>query len=69
MAKNKEIRFDKFLIVKCKPLDDQWECDADRTPICIVDQYEMYGYKKFGFEIYGILPNGNLKLLQEYDKY
>ena len=61
------ISFEKYLVVKCVELDDQWECDADRKPICIIDKNEYSTYSKIGFEIYGILPNGNLRLVKEYD--
>lgn len=57
----------KYLIVKCKELADQFECDADRTPICITDDISKYHYK-YGYEIYKINNNGSLTLIKEYDE-
>ena len=57
----------KYVIIKCEPLGDQWECDADRTPICVVDDYEEY--KKYGYEVYEINPDNSLKCIQEYEDY
>ncbi len=56
----------KYLIVECTELGDQWECDADRTPICVTDNYSKYD--KRGYEIYEIQSNGKLKLIRHYDK-
>ena len=35
MAK-KEFTVEQVVVVKCKPLMDGWECDCDRTPICLI---------------------------------
>ena len=32
----------KYLIVKCEPLNDGWECDANRTPITMVDDWRQW---------------------------
>ena len=55
-----------YLIVECHELMDGWECDADRKPLCIVDNYSKYDKK--GYEIYEILKNGKLKLIRDYNK-
>ena len=55
----------KYLIVKCDELGDQWECDADRQPVCITEEKKRY--ERFGYEIYEIFEDGYLKLIQEYD--
>lgn len=55
----------KYLIVKCKPLSDQWECDADREPICLTDDYDKYN--KYGYEIYRINNDNSLTQVREYD--
>lgn len=55
----------KYLIVKCEELNDQYECDANRIPICILDDYEKYN--RFGYEIYAIKDNGSLKLIKNYE--
>lgn len=69
MKKNKLLKnSDYCLIVKCTPLDDQYECDADRIPLFIcteTEAIEIYG-SKFGYEIYSIRADGMLKLEKEY---
>ena len=54
----------KYLIIECKELGDQWECDADRTPICITENHLDYG---FGYEVWKILEDGNLEKIRDYD--
>ena len=56
----------KYLIIKCKELKDQWECDVDRAPICITNDFNKFN--KFGYEIYEIRANGTLRLLKDYEK-
>lgn len=56
----------QYLIVECYELCDQYECDADRRPICITKSYKPYN--DYGYEIYEILSNGKLKLVKEYTK-
>lgn len=53
----------KYLIVKCVDLNDQYECDADRTPICMTDNKEEYW--KSNYEIYEVRSNGKLELIKE----
>ena len=55
----------KYLIVECNELGDQWECDADRTPICITENYSKYGV---GYEVWEILNDGTLKKIRNYDE-
>ena len=55
----------QYLIVKCEALSDQYECDADRTPLCITDDFNLQKYNKVGNEVYKILPNGKLELIKE----
>jgi hypothetical protein len=59
------MKYSKFLVIKCTELGDQWECDADRNPVCITDNYNKYN--EFGYEIYGIRDNGTFILLKEYE--
>lgn len=54
----------QYLIVKCEELGDQWECDADRTPICITSNY--HPYNRIGYEFWKILPNGECELVKYY---
>ena len=56
----------KYLIVSCAELHDQYECDADREPICMVDDYTPYN--KVGYEIYKLLPNTYFELFKHYDE-
>lgn len=55
----------KYLVVECNELGDQWECDADRKPICLVEDYSQYN--KRGYEIYEIKKDGTLDLIRNYD--
>lgn len=55
-----------YLVMKCEELSDQFECDANRTPICIVDDYT--NYNKCGYEIYSINEDGSLKKIRDYDE-
>lgn len=57
----------KYLIIKCKELADQFECDAERIPICITDDMSKYNYR-YGYEIYKINNDGSLTLIKEYDE-
>lgn len=54
----------KYLVIKCDELGDQWECDADRKPVCVTDNYDKYN--KMGYEIYEITAEGNLNLIRNY---
>lgn len=53
-----------YLIVKCDELCDQFECDADRTPVCLTEDASPYGR---GFEVYEINPNNSLTLIKDYE--
>lgn len=56
----------KYLIVECEELSDQWECDCNRTPICITDEKGVEEYLILGYEIYSILPDGKLEKIKDY---
>ena len=56
----------KYLVVKCDELGDQFECDADRTPICLTDDYS--DYDKRGYEIYEVNNDGTFTLIRDYDE-
>lgn len=56
----------KYLVIECAELGDQWECDADRTPICVTDDYSEYD--KSGYEIYEIHEDGTLEIIRHYDE-
>ena len=54
-----------YLIVKCTPLDDQWETDAAREPILITTESGSDLYDGVGYEIYHIETDGTLTLEKE----
>ena len=54
----------KYLVLECRELGDQWECDAERTPLCITNDISKYGV---GYEIYSIEENGSLTLYKNYE--
>lgn len=55
----------KYLVIECNELGDQYECDADRVPICVLDDYS--DYNKMGYEIYEIHDDGSLTKIREYE--
>lgn len=56
----------KYLMVKCEPLDDQWECDAHRTPLYITDNIRDTPDCEF-YDIYEIKGNGACKRIKYYE--
>ena len=57
----------KYLIVKCIPLNDGWECDADRKVYLVTDNWKKALPKKGLFEVYEISNNGKLHLIKDYE--
>lgn len=57
----------KYLIIKADPLNDPYETDADRRPICVTD--DIAAWQAYGYEIFEILPNGELHIIQNYYDY
>ena len=56
--------------MKCEELNDQYECDAYREPLCVIYEDTIPNkYKQYGYEIYEIFDNGSLVLRQEYNQY
>lgn len=53
-----------YVIVKATPLDDQWETDADRIPLCITADTKPYEGE--GYEIYRIARDGTFEQIKEY---
>ena len=65
MSKNKKYNeIVKYLIVRCDPLSDQYECDANRTPICVTDDY--HNYSEDDYEVYAIYKDGRIKIVREW---
>jgi hypothetical protein len=54
----------KYLIVKCEELLDQYECDCNRVPFKMVNDYSSYGH---GYEIYELNKDNTFRLIKEYD--
>ena len=54
-----------YLVVKCTPLDDQYETDAAREPILITTESVSDPYDGVGYEIYHIETDGTLTLEKE----
>ena len=54
-----------YLVVKCTPLDDQWETDPAREPILITTESGSDAYDGVGYEIYHIETDGTLTLEKE----
>lgn len=52
------------LVVKCTPLNDQYETDAHREPLCITA--DITSYEGEGYEVYQIKKDGTLEQIKEY---
>ena len=60
----------KYLIVKCEELGDQYECDADREPMFLVDDWEEWYNKNnptYWFEVYKFVDDEEAELIKQYD--
>ena len=63
---------EKYLIVRCIDLNDQYECDADRRPIMLVDDWQEWldahiSKNKHGhYEIYKVGFGGRLYRIYTY---
>ncbi len=59
----------KYLIMKCEELNDQWETDADRIPITMVDDWKKWEKEfkpKWFYEVYEF-NNNNFTLIKEWE--
>lgn len=54
-----------YLIVECSELGDQWECDANRTPLCLTNDANQYGA---GYEVYQVNSDNTFTLIKTYDE-
>ena len=51
----------KYLIVRCYSLNDQYECDANRYPVCLTNTPDTYSPTNEDFyEIYEIKADGSI---------
>ena len=57
-----------FLIVKCDVCTGQQECDADRTPMFITNDWINNQPEEYDFEVYEILQDNTLKCIREYEE-
>lgn len=55
----------EYLIVKCEALGDQWECDARRIPLCIVNDYSNYG---LGYEVWERKADNSFERIKDYEE-
>lgn len=55
-----------YLVVECRELNDQYECSAERIPLCVTEDYPKYGY---GYEIWEVKSDNKLELVKEYDQF
>lgn len=53
-----------YLVVRCTSLDNQWETDAAREPLCVTANTDLYEGE--GYEIYQIKKDGTLELTKEH---
>lgn len=57
-----------FLIMKCEPLDDQWECDANRIPLMVTADWHANIPKDCYFEVWEINDDGQIgKCIKDYE--
>ena len=62
----------KYLIVKCTELGDPFECDADREPMFLVDDWEKWfqeNHPTYRFEVYKFVDNEEAELVKQYEDY
>jgi hypothetical protein len=57
----------KYLIVKCEELGDQFECDADRTPMYMTDDWKNNYPKDYRFEVWELLKTGTFECIKSYE--
>ena len=59
----------KYLIMKCEELNDQWETDADRIPVTMVDDWKKWEKEfkpKWFYEVYELI-NNSFTLIKEWE--
>lgn len=57
----------KYLIVKCVPCDDQYECDAYREPYLMTNNWKKDLPEKGYFDVWEVHDNGALELVEGWD--
>lgn len=59
----------KYLVMKCEPLEDAFECDAYRSPITMTNDWKKWyekNHPKYSFEVYEY-KNNSFSRIKEYD--
>lgn len=57
----------KYLIIQCRPLSDQWDCDCDRLPICMTHNWKLYINRFDYIEVWELKDNGEFELIKNWD--
>lgn len=61
----------KYLIVKCEELGDQYECDANREPMFLVDDWKEWyweNHPNYMFEVYKFEDEEECTLVKQYEE-
>ena len=61
----------KYLIMKCEELFDQYECDAAREPMFLVDDWEKWYHDNlpsYKFEVYEFVDDKECTLKKSYEE-
>ena len=62
------MNYTNVVVVKCKPLMDGWECEFERTLVCLTSKENANrSYKGRNYEHYAVMPSGKLVLVKECD--
>lgn len=59
-----------YLLIKCVPLNDDYECDADRIPITLTSDYKRWinRYKpSYPYEVWQLTKNETFKKIKEWE--
>lgn len=55
-----------YLIVKCEALGDQYECDANRTPMFMCDSWHDLRLP-YAFDVYALKDDNTFELVKDYE--
>ena len=61
----------KYLIMKCEELHDQYECDANREPMFLVDDWEKWyqdNHPDYKFEVYEFVDDKECTVKKGYEE-
>lgn len=60
-----------YLIMRCDELDDQYECDAKRVPIAIVNNWKDWAKNHipdYNYEVWQYDDDGNFSCIKDYSE-